>query len=787
MRISALIILLLGSIFSGDVLGQASFKVRGRVLDFDTHQPIKDASVMITETQSGTVTDDSGFFSVNVFVTDATLEISVIGYVTFIRSLHLNTENKFLNITVKKRANEKLDEIVINAFKEKVNVNAAQMNIVKLNPEAIKRAPLLFGEPDIIRALITQPGVTNQGEAAGGFNVRGGNADQNLVLVDGAPLFNTSHLLGFYTSISPDAVQDATLYKGGMPSEYGGRISSLLNLRIKSGFSEKMKFSTGISPVSFRATASGPIIKDKLVFTLGGRVAYPNFILRQFPGKFGDSRAFFYDGIGKLDYQINAKNRLSLTGYTSFDKFKFDNETQYEWRSDLVTANYSSDIGAKFTLRLNGSYSKYASNIDNLPPNYEFRIKSTIAQTQGKASLLYKVSNKHRWEAGINYIRSVISPGTRNPTSDSSFILPFTVEEEQGHELAGFLNWEYDFSERVSLQAGVRYTGYAYLGEKKVYHYEEGVPMTKESITDSTVYGKNKPIANYGGFEPRITLRVSLTDDFSFKASYNRGQQFLQLITNTTAISPVDFWKLSDSHLKAQYGDQFAAGFFKNFSGKKYEASIEGYYKKAKNLLQYKDGAKLLLNPYIETALLNSQSRGYGIEFSLIKNEGVMTGQVNYTYSRTKVQVMTPFSNEQVNNGQWYPADTDRPHNLAVITKFRLGKGWTFNANFVYVSGRPATYPDGTYSYNGTIVFDYSKRNTDRLPANHRLDIGLSYVTKRFQEQKNYSVWNISIYNVYGYDNAYSIYFIRNAATLQAKQLSIIDSAIPSITWNYYF
>ncbi len=600
-------------------------------------------------------------------------------------------------------------------------------------------------------------------------------------------MFNTSHLLGFYTSVSPDAVQDATLYKGGMPSEYGGRISSLLNMRIKSGFSEKIKFATGISPVSVRLMANGPIIKDKLVFTAGVRVAYPNFILNQFPGTFGNSRAFFYDGIGKLEYQFNAKNRIGITGYTSYDKFKFDTETEYEWRTDLVSLNYSSDLSEKLSLKVNANYSRYGSHINSLLTKYESKLVSTIEQRQAKATFQYKVNNKQRWEAGVDYIHYTISPGTRNPSSDSSNILPFSVEKEQGRELAAFINAEFDFTDKISLQAGLRYTNYNYLGEKKVYSYEEGGPLTRETITDSTVYGKNDNIQQYGGFEPRITLKIGITETFSFKASYNRGQQFLQLITNTTAISPVDFWKLSDSHLKSQYGDQFAAGLFKNFNAGKYEVSLEGYYKKAKNLLQYKDGANLLLNPYIETALLNSQSKGYGVEFSLIKNTGVVTGQLNYTYSRTKVQVLTAFANEKVNDGNYYPADTDRPHNFSITSRFRLGKGWSFNANFVYVSGRPATYPDGTYSYNGTIITDYSKRNMDRLPANHRLDIGLSYVTKRSPDQKRYSMWNISVYNVYGYDNAYSIYFIRYHDRLQSYQLSVIDSAIPSITWNYYF
>ncbi|HMC86388.1 MAG TPA: hypothetical protein VKI61_12730, partial [Chitinophagaceae bacterium] len=334
---------------------------------------------------------------------------------------------------------------------------------------------------------------------------------------------------------------------------------------------------------------------------------------------------------------------------------------------------------------------------------------------------------------------------------------------------------------------GLRYTNYNYLGAKTVYHYQPGVPLSKETITDSVSYAKGKNIQGYGGLEPRVALKIGLSDDLSLKLSYNRGQQFLHLISNTTAISPVDFWKLSDNYSNRQIGDQYAAGLFKTFEENKYEASFETYYKTAKNTVQYKDGATLLLNPYIESSLLNGRGRAYGAEFSVAKNIGIYTWQINYTYSKSQVQVLTSFPSEKVNGGVFYPSDIDRPHNLAVVGKIKLGRGCSFSSNFIYTSGRPATYPDGTYAYNGTIVTNYSERNMDRLPAYHRLDVGFIYISKRYPEQKKYSIWNISFYNVYAHQNAYSIYFQRDQDRLLSYRLSVLGSIIPSISWNFNF
>lgn len=773
--------------FSIQGVAQNTYTFTGKIMDPVTKEPIKNASIIIKETRRGTATNDSGYFSISIGSPKFTAAISSIGYKSISRTIDLSTSNEPMIVTLEKRADETLDEVVVNTTREGSKVKSVEMNVTKINPELIKRSPLILGEADIIKALTLQPGITTAGEGAGGFNVRGGNTDQNLVLVDGAPLFNTSHLLGFFTSVSPDAIHDVTLYKGSMPAQYGGRVSSLLNMKVKSGGSDRMKYTTGISPVSARFFANGPIVTNKFSITAGVRAAYPDLVLARLPEKFGQSRAFFYDATIKSEYAFSADNKISVTGYKSYDRFKFDTATSYHWNSDLISFNGSFLLTSKLSLLTNANYSKFTSAVNNLADDYNFTLTSSIEQKQAKVSFLYSLNDKNKIEAGADYILYRISPGERKRSSAASIVNPLSIQKERGRETAFFINDEIAFLGNISLQAGVRYVAYDYLGPKAVYLYQPDVPLSKETISDSAVYGKNKSIQRYWGFEPRVSLKIGLSGDIAFKVSYNRGQQFLHLISNTTGISPVDFWKLSDPYMKGQKGDQYSAGLVKSFNNNQYEVSVETYYRTIQNMVDYKDGATLLLNNYIESALLNARGRGYGIEFSLVKNTGKFTGQFNYSYSKSQIQILNKFPAEQVNGGIYYPSSSDRPHNLAIITKLKLGNGWSFNCNFVFTSGRPATYPDGNYSYNGAIVTNYSKRNFDRLPYYHRLDAGFSYVSRKYAEQKRYSILNFSFYNLYAHQNAYSIFFQRNPVVLFPYRLSVAGTIIPSISWTYNF
>jgi hypothetical protein len=765
---------------------QDSFTMQGRVVDFDTKQPLGAASIIVKQTKTGAVTNDSGYFSFPFKTNTCTIQITLLGYIRATREINLQQDPTPVLILLKRKANEELDEVIVRSGTTVDKTKTVEMGVVRLNPEQIKKTPLVFGEADILKALMLQPGITNSGEGGGGYNVRGGNTDQNLTLLDGAPLFSTSHLLGFYTAVSPDAVQDVNLYKGNIPASYGGRLSSMLNMRIKNGSPDRMRYTGGIGPMSARFFVDGPLAKNKLTFTAGARVAYPDFILNQLDGEWGNSRAFFYDGILKAEYSFNPKNRLAVTGYRSYDKFRFDTSTAYTWETDVLSVNYSSDINSRLSLKMNASGSWFHSTIHGMDKYYEYDLRSSIAQQQLKPVLSYTPNEKHSIETGLDFIFYQVSPGTRKRGSDSASIIPVSIEKEKAREMAIFISDRIRFSDKFSVELGLRYAGYDYLGPKTVYGYKPGLPLSRETVADSVVYGDGGSIKHYGGLEPRIAMKYGIDESLALKLSYNRAQQFIHLVSNTTSISPVDFWKLSDTYIQSQYGDQYSAGLFKNFP-KSYEASVELYYKTSNNVLQYKDGATLLLNPYIESALLNAKGRAYGAEFSVAKMEGKFTWQFNYTYSRSELQVQAKFPTEIVNKGEYYPSDIDRPHNLSLLGKVKLGRGWTFSGNFVFTSGRPATYPDGNYVFNGGLVNNYSRRNEDRLPAYHRLDVAFSYVSKRYLEQRRYSLWNFSFYNVYAHQNAYSIYFKRDDTRLFAYRLSVMGSLIPSVSWNYHF
>lgn len=450
----------------------AQYAIQGRTIDQVTKEVVKNVSIIIKETKRGTASNDSGYFKLLVRLPKLTLQFSAIGYQNATKTVDLSKDDKPSVVELEKRADEMLDEVVVNATKEKSKVKSVEMSVTRINLELIKRSPLILGEADIIKALTLQPGITTAGEGAGGFNVRGGNADQNLVLIDGAPVFNSSHLLGFFAALSADAIEDVTLYKGAMPAQYGGRLSSLLNIKVKSGNTEKVYFTTGVSPVSAGVFINGPLVKDKLTFTVGGRAAYPDLILNQLPGKFGSSRAFFYDGIIKGEYSFNDKNKISLTGYSSYDRFKFDTAISYEWKSNLLSLNYISAISSKVSLRANANYSKFVSAINNLPVNYAYKLTSSIEQKQAKFNLSYALAANNKIEVGGDYVVYNISPGERKPASPTSNINPLNIQKEKGRELSGFITDEVNLAANITLQAGIRYTSYDYLGPKAVYQYK---------------------------------------------------------------------------------------------------------------------------------------------------------------------------------------------------------------------------------------------------------------------------------------------------------------------------
>ncbi|AUD04165.1 TonB-dependent receptor [Spirosoma pollinicola] len=789
-RIALSNILLL--IVATNVLAQTRFHIDGQVTDGVTGKPLMKASVYDKKQGVGTTTDSLGRFSINVLPGPYELTFSAVGYYARSRFLDLSRAGVHLDVILNPDTRQ-LDEVNVTGRTPDANVSATQMSVVKLDMKNLRNIPVVFGEVDILKALTLQPGVSTVGEGAGGFNVRGGRTDQNLVLLDGAPLFNTSHLLGLLGNLNADAIQDVTLYKGGIPAAYGGRLSSLLVMNSKPGETDRLHISGGIGLLTSRLMLNGPVTKNKrLTFLAGGRIAYPSFILGLFPAPTSKDRAFFYDLNGRLTYRINENSQLSATVYRSFDTFKFPQDTLYTTQSTLATAHWSQRLNAWWSLNVTATQSDYRFFLNGLTSTNTYQYRSTIQQRDARLDWTYSTpsdgrKSTHRLEFGGSVTGYQLLPGSITPTGNNSNINALTLPTEQAREWAGYLSEEWTPFRVLSVQVGVRYAQFSTLGPGQAYQYAEGQPRTRESITDTLQYGPGQSVAHYSGWEPRLTVRTTLSPTSSVKISYNRTRQYLHLISNTTAISPVDFWKVSDALVPPQVADQLAIGYFRNIQENQYETSVEVYYKTLENLVEYRNGATLLLNPTLDADLLRGQGRAYGVEVSLQKTRGFLTGLIAYTYSRTLARVPSPYASVQINGGDWYASTFDRPHNLSIATQWKWSRGWTFGTNFVYTSGRPTTYPDGTYRLNGVKVLDYSQRNTDRIPDYHRLDVSFTKDGRRSADQRHYSNWSISLYNVYAHKNPYSIYFQRVNTTTKSYQLSVFGTIIPSLSWNFTF
>lgn len=770
--------------FSSSVVAQQGLRLSIVVRDGLTKKPIPGANLFIAETKAGGQADSAGIISITHPPGVLTVYVSAIGYFRDRETIVLNF-NKLVEYTLQPRSTN-LNEVDVRATREDKNIKDVQMGQIQLSMPDLKRMPVVLGEPDILKALIFQSGVTTSGEGAGGFNVRGGRADQNLVLVDGAPLFNTSHLLGFYTNINPDMVQDVSLNKGAFSAQYGGRVSSLLLMSTRNGNKDGWRVSGGLSPVSARVAVDGPITK-KLTLLAGGRIAFPNYLLKLFPtSSVKNSRAFFFDGNLKLTYTPDDRSTISLSAYRSQDNFRFPGDTLYSWHSNVLTGRWSYLIRPNLQVNLAALYSGYFLNVDGVAPNLGFCFTSHIEQREGKVDVFYTINKKHKIQVGVNGILYGIQTGAIQPTGDQSSINPKQINPERGRELGTYINTEWELTPRVSLMAGLRYSAFAFLGPQTIYSYAENVPISPETVTDSVQYRSGQVAKMYAGFEPRLALRVQVAAHTAIKASAGRTRQYLNLISNTTAITPLDYWKLSDRYLPPQIADQVSLGLFQNLGDNAIEISVEGYYKRLQNQIEYRYGANLILNPKLETALLQATGKAYGIEFGLSKNSGRLTGQLNYTYARSLIAVQTQFDELLINGGDYYPSYIDRPHTFNVQARWSMSHNWAFSTNFVYYTGVPATYPDGQYTYNGEPVQDYSRRNADRIPDYHRLDIAFSKDTRFNKAQRRYGIWTLGVYNVYAHKNPYSIYFTRYNQRTESYRLSVFGTMIPSIAYNFY-
>ncbi|MFT6334784.1 MAG: outer membrane cobalamin receptor [Saprospiraceae bacterium] len=762
-------------------------KVTITITDAENKDPLIGANVIIKDAGIGDVADERGRVRLELKTGTHSIQVSYIGYID--QEVVVSVLGKgSLRVKLEPDA-ETLDEVVISSESADQNVRNTDVGKQVMSIATIESLPPFVGEADILKSITLLPGVSTVGEASSGFNVRGSNSDQNLILLGGAPLYNPSHLFGFFSAFNTDLIQDISIYKGGIPANYGGRASSIVDLRYKRGNQDNWSGKASLGLVSAKVSAGGPILTDKLTLMVAARKSYSNWILGSVSDpQVSNSSADFYDANAILDYDISDDFSVRYAFYRSQDEFSLASDTSFNWANQNQTLTLSKGFGDKFRMELSAVDAQYNYSIVDNSPFSNFTLDSKIKDRGLNFGTKYTISEGNELSVGAQTKFITINPGDLNSISSESPIEPFSVNAEKAQESGFYFQHSFEVGNWLGLSYGLRYSDFRFIGPNSVPAYDPLLPRSEENILSFDEYGDGDIIKTYNGFEPRASLRLSLSESFSFKAGYNRMFQYIHLISNTATIAPTDTWKLSDAYLEPQEVTQYSAGLFKNFKDNMIESSIEVFYKDLNNILDYKDGATLLLNDNLESALLNGKGRAYGVEFYLEKKKGDFTGWLSYTYSRSERKVVGSFPEEIINKGQWYPSNYDKPHTLSLVGNYNLGKRTKVSSIFTYSTGRPATYPEAKFNYqNGSNIAYYDDRNGFRVPAYHRLDLSLTFGWDTANKWLA-GDWILSVYNLYGRKNTFSVFFDDVAgAPPQAFRLSILGIPFPSLSYNIEF
>ncbi len=782
----------------GELLNEGRYTsavIKGKILDGKINRPLAGATVLQPQTGNGTTTNRFGDYELELPTGSQTLQVSFIGFEVLNQKIKLietgNIDFELFDET------HMLDEVTISGGAAKAS--KAQMSMIKLNSKALKELPIMLGEKDIIRSVIMMPGVQSVGEMSSGFNVRGGNTDQNLVLMDGAPAFNTSHLFGFFSIINPDAVQDVTFFKGGIPASYGERVSSIMDIKLKDGNTENIGINGGIGTITSRLTIDGPFAKKKKsTFLIGGRSTYSDWMLKQSRNiQLMNSVAHFYDLNGSVNLVLDNKNTVKLMGYYSKDVFNLNSNSLFTYGNIISSMNWKSNISRNLISNLNLAFSKYDFQLDQKDANLredDYRLKTGIEYGSMKIILSWFPNDKHRVNGGIQTIGNIIFPGEILPLNKPSNIATEKVAREQSVELAPFIDDDFDLSASTSVYLGLRYSRYMYLGPTTVLNYKPDQTFSQGSVIDSTVYKSGEVAHIYQGLEPRFSIKFNLRNNGSVRFGYQRIHQYLNQVSNTSVISPADFWKSSDVHVPPLISDHFSVGLFKTLHKGLFETSVEIYFKRLQNLMEYKNGAVLVMNRHIENDIINANGYSYGLELFLKKISGKLNGWISYTYSRTMRKTDNRFPEDVINSRNYYPSVYDKPHDLSTVLNYQFSRRWRFSGNFVLSSGRPVTLAEQKYMYLDRQVVYYSDRNKYRMPPYHRMDVSITYDENLRKKRSWKGSWTFSVYNLYGRENAYSVFYRKDPSVQLADkipnsmyQLSIIGVPVPTLTYNFRF
>jgi hypothetical protein len=761
-------------------------RITGQIRNAQTGEQVIGATVLIEEPFIGAATDAFGNFTLSIPKGRHTLKVRSVGMMNEELQIILYGDGR-LDIELYENVAQ-LKAVEIQADRD-ANVSQSQMGLEKINIKAIKQVPSIMGEADVLRVVLTLPGVKTAGEASTGFNVRGGSVDQNLILFNDATVYNPAHLFGFFSAFNSDLLDGVELYKSSIPAQYGGRLSSVLKISPRYGNKKKFEGKAGLGLLTSRATIEGPIIKDKTSFILGGRTTYSNWLLKLLDNEeYRNSKASFHDVNLNLTHEINERSNLYFTGYFSKDQFKLRTDTTYGYDNKNATLKWKKIFSDKLLADFTGSYSQYKFGVSSESnPVNAYRLAFSINQLNAQAAFNYSLSQKHTLNFGLTSVYYRLRPGSFMPVGEESQVVPDLLESEKALESALYLEDQFDISRNLSLTMGIRYSLFNYLGPKNVITYAAGLPRNETNMLDTISYGSGDLVKTYHGPEYRLSARYMFTPSFSVKGGYNTLRQYIHMLSNTTAVSPTDIWKLSDPNIRPQFGEQFSLGFYKNFRNGVIETSVEGYYKNIQDYLDYKGGAELVMNHTIEAEVINTEGKAYGAEFMIKKLTGKLNGWLSYTYSRTLLRMDDPNAGELINNGDWYPANYDKPHDFSLIGNYKFSHRFSVSLNCTYSSGRPITLPIAKYWYAGSERVLYAERNSNRIPDYFRTDLAINIEGNHYLKQLSHNSWTIGVYNLTGRRNVYSAYFIAEAGAIKGYRLSIFGSAIPFINYNIRF
>lgn len=771
-------------------IGTKANRVRGVVLvtgyarNSRTGQPITNVSIF-TDNAHATVTDRYGYYSITLPAGSNQLNVLAIGMKDARFQLMIYTDGR-LDLDLQEQVTT-LKEVTVSSRKT-INISRVQMGVDKLTIEQIKRIPTVFGETDILRAITSLPGVKTAGEASTGFNVRGGSTDQNLILFNDATIYNPAHFFGLFSSFNPEIVKDIELYKSSIPARFGGRLSSVLDISGREGDKKNITGSAGIGLITSRVNIEGPIVKDKTSFLFGGRTTYANWLLKLLPDEYERSRASFQDLNLGISHSIDSSNSLYFTGYFSNDRFTLDSDTTYGYSNRSANVkwkrNFNKRLSGVFTL----AFDQYQYNIhskDN--PVNAYQLKFSISQFNLKTDFVYYHSPRHSFDFGLSSLRYKLKPGSYEPDGKASLVNADIIPTETALESGIYFTHRFVPGPKFSLSSGIRYSSFQFLGPSDVNIYVDGVAISSSSLVEVKNYGKGKLIKNYGGPELRFSARYSFDNSFSIKAGFNSSRQYIHVLSNTTIVAPTDIWKLSDRNIRPQAGNQVSLGFYKNIKSNTIETSLEIYYKKIKDYLDYKPGATLILNHAIEQDVINTNGKAYGAELLIRKTSGKLNGWISYTYSRILLRSRQTEQDVLVNQGKDYPANYDKPHDITLTGNFRVNHRFSLSLNSTYSTGRPITLPVGRYYYNGSERVLYSNRNEYRIPDYMRTDFSMNVEGNHKVNQRTHNSWTFGLYNLLGRRNPYSVYFISENGGIKGYKLSIFGNVIPFINYNIRF